>query len=260
MTYQGKLYAVPQVIDMQLLVYRKTLLDKAGVTAAADHRRAHRRREEADHRQRQGPLPRQRRRRRASWAARCCGRPASTTSPRTTSSASTTRAAAEALGKLRDLFTSGSLLLGAPTDWSDPSAFTPGAHRDAVDRPVDPPRPQEGLGDDFGVLPWPDARRLRRSRRCRSAPTARASAPRARTSTPPRSSSSGCGSTRPTTSSTSRSRYGFHIPARKSLAAKADKLKSGPAADAAKLRQRERPRADAAAVDAQVRQQRSPTR
>ena len=29
--------------------------------------------------------------------------------------------------------------------------------------------------------------------------------------------------------------YGFHIPARKSLAAKADKLKSGPAADAVKL-------------------------
>ena len=29
--------------------------------------------------------------------------------------------------------------------------------------------------------------------------------------------------------------YGFHIPARKSLAAKADKLKSGPAADAVKF-------------------------
>ena len=31
MTYQGKLYAVPQVTDMQLLVYRKSMLQKAGV-------------------------------------------------------------------------------------------------------------------------------------------------------------------------------------------------------------------------------------
>ena len=34
MTYQGKLYAVPQVTDMQLLVYRKSLLETAGVHAA----------------------------------------------------------------------------------------------------------------------------------------------------------------------------------------------------------------------------------
>ncbi|MDT0262350.1 ABC transporter substrate-binding protein [Jatrophihabitans lederbergiae] len=30
MTYQGKLYGVPQVIDTQLLLYRKSMLDKAG--------------------------------------------------------------------------------------------------------------------------------------------------------------------------------------------------------------------------------------
>ena len=38
-------------------------------------------------------------------------------------------AAAEAFGKLRALFTSGSLLLGAPTDWSDPSAMSRGSPR-----------------------------------------------------------------------------------------------------------------------------------
>ena len=32
MTYEGKIYAIPQVIDMQLLVYRKSMLDKAGVS------------------------------------------------------------------------------------------------------------------------------------------------------------------------------------------------------------------------------------
>ena len=30
MTYKGKLYAVPQVTDMQLLVYRKSLLRPRG--------------------------------------------------------------------------------------------------------------------------------------------------------------------------------------------------------------------------------------
>ena len=44
MTYQGKLYAVPQVTDMQLLVYRKSMLQKAGVQPPTDRRRADRRR------------------------------------------------------------------------------------------------------------------------------------------------------------------------------------------------------------------------
>ena len=44
--------------------------------------------------------------------------------------------------------------------------------------------------------------------------------------------------------------YGFHIPARTSLAAKADKLKSGPAADAANLCEHSGQGADPAAVDA----------
>ena len=189
--------------------------------AAADHRRAAGRREEADHRQGQGPVRRQRRRgRRARRPAAVVGR-ARLPHQGQHSSASTTPPPPSALGKLRALFTSGSLLLGAPTDWSDPSALTPGAHRDAVDRPVDLPRPEEEPRRRLRRAALARAERLRRSRRCRSAPTGRASAPRARTSTPPRRSSSGCGSTRPTTSSTSRQSYGFHIPARKSLAAKA---------------------------------------
>ena len=44
MTYQGKLYAVPQVTDMQLLVYRKSLLEHGRRPAAGDRRRAARRR------------------------------------------------------------------------------------------------------------------------------------------------------------------------------------------------------------------------
>lgn len=64
MTYEGKTYAIPQVVDMRLLVYRKSMLDKAGITPPQTIDEAHRRGEEGDPGQRQGPLPRQRRRRR----------------------------------------------------------------------------------------------------------------------------------------------------------------------------------------------------
>ena len=94
MTYQGKLYAVPQVIDMQLLVYRKSLLEKAGVqppqtidellAAAKTLTTGNVKGLFLGNDGGVGVL-----------GGPCCGRPGSTTSPRTTSSASTTRAAAD---------------------------------------------------------------------------------------------------------------------------------------------------------------------
>ena len=74
MTYKGKLYAVPQVTDMQLLVYRKSLLQAAGVNPPATGRRAHRRRQEAHDRQGQGPLRGQRRRHRRAGGSDALGR------------------------------------------------------------------------------------------------------------------------------------------------------------------------------------------
>ena len=72
-------------------------------------------------------------------------------------------AAAEAFGKLRTLFTSGSLLLGAPTDWSDPSAISQGLTAMQWTGLWTLPDLQKNLGDDFGVLPFPKLERLRRT-------------------------------------------------------------------------------------------------
>ncbi len=143
MTYDGKTYAIPQVVDMQLLVYRKSMLDKAGVTPpqTIDELIAAAKKltqgnvkglflgNDGGAGLMGGPM---------LWSA---GLDYLTKDnqfgfddPR----------AATALGKLREMWDAKVLLLGAPKDWFD----AVGAHRrpdgHAVHRPVDLPRHQEG--------------------------------------------------------------------------------------------------------------------
>ena len=112
--------------------------------AAADHRRADRRGEEADHGQRQGPVPRQRRRRRPHGRPDAVVGRAGLPHRGQHSSASTTPRAAAALGKLRELCAAKRCSSARPTDWFDASALTPGPDGDAVHRPVGLPGHQEG--------------------------------------------------------------------------------------------------------------------
>lgn len=123
MTYQNKLYAIPQVTDMQLLVYRKSLLGAAGVqppqtvddliaaakTLTTDKVKGLFVGNDGGVGILGGP---------ALWSA---GLDYLTEDNQF---GFDEPAAVESLRKLRELFTSKSLLLGAPTDWSDPSAFT----------------------------------------------------------------------------------------------------------------------------------------
>lgn len=62
---------------------------------------------------------------------------------------------AEGLKQLRSLFTSGNLLLGAPTDWWDPSAFVQGLTAIQWCGMWAMPAMQKALGDDIGVFPFP---------------------------------------------------------------------------------------------------------
>ncbi len=57
--------------------------------------------------------------------------------------------------KVRELNESGALLIGAPTDWWDPSAFTQGLAAMQWTGLWAMPGIREGVGDDFGVVPWP---------------------------------------------------------------------------------------------------------
>ncbi|MEU6371990.1 extracellular solute-binding protein [Streptomyces sp. NPDC046909] len=62
---------------------------------------------------------------------------------------------AAGLKQLRSLFTSGNLLLDAPTDWWDPSAFTQGLTPIQWCGMWAMPAMIEALGDDIGIFPFP---------------------------------------------------------------------------------------------------------
>ncbi len=60
-----------------------------------------------------------------------------------------------AMQELRTLNNAGVLLLGAPTDWFDPSAFIQGLDAMQWCGLWAMPAIKKALGDDFGVIPWP---------------------------------------------------------------------------------------------------------
>jgi multiple sugar transport system substrate-binding protein len=233
MTYEGKLYAIPQVTDMQLLVYRKSLLSAAGVQppTTTDELIAAAKKLTTDKVKGLfvgndggvgvlgGP---------SLWSAGL-----DYLKP-DNGFGFDDPAAVEALRKLHELFTSKALLLGAPTDWSDPSAIAQGLTAMQWTGLWTFPALQKALGDDFGVLPWPKLTDAGKP----SVPIGAYGA---------------CVSAKSKNVDAAKKyvkwlwvdktddqldwaqAYGFHIPARQSLAAKADKLKSGAAAEAVRF-------------------------
>ncbi len=234
LTYQGKLYGIPQVTDMQLLVYRKSLLSAAGIQPpqTVDELLAAAKKLTTDKVKGLfvgndggvgilgGP---------ALWSA---GLDYLTEDNQF---GFDDPAAVESLRKLRELFTSKSLLLGAPTDWSDPAAFTQGLTAMQFTGLWTFPQIQKAFPDDFGVLPWPKL----------NATTGAPSVPVGAYSSVVSAKSKNVDAAKKFVKwlwvdQTDKQldwaqSYGFHIPARKSLIEKADKLKSGPAADAARF-------------------------
>jgi multiple sugar transport system substrate-binding protein len=234
MTYQGKLYAIPQVTDMQLLVYRKSLLSAAGVqppqtvdellaaakTLTNDKVKGLFVGNDGGVGVLGGP---------ALWSA---GLDYLTEDNQF---GFDNPAAVESLRKLRELFTSKSLLLGAPTDWSDPSALVQGLTAMQFTGLWTLPAIQKAFPDDYGVLPWPKL----------NATTGAPSVPVGAYGSVVNAKSKNIDAAKrfvkwlwvdqSALQLDFAQSYGFHIPARKSLAAKADKLKSGPAADAVKF-------------------------
>jgi multiple sugar transport system substrate-binding protein len=126
-------------------------------------------------------------------------------------------------------------LLGAPTDWSDPSAISQGLTAMQWTGLWTFPQLQKSLGDDFGVAAWP---KLSDSVGAPSVPIgAYGEAVSAKSSDVAASKAfvEWLWVTKTDFQLDFAQSYGFHIPARQSLAAKATKLKSGVAADAVKL-------------------------
>ncbi|MTD15052.1 extracellular solute-binding protein [Nakamurella sp. YIM 132087] len=236
MTYDGKLYGVPQVIDMQLLVYRKSMLDDAGIeppTSFDGLAAAAKALTTADVKGlflgndggvgvMAGPT---------LWSVGADY----LTEDNTFGFADPN--VAVAFGKLHELFTSDSLLLGAPTDWSDPSAITQGLTAMQWTGLWTFPQLQKDLGDDFGVLPWPA---FSATVGAPSVPIgAYGSAVSAKAKDPEAAKAYVKWLWVDNTEDQLdfAQSYGFHVPARKSLADQAESLKSGPAADAVTILQ-----------------------
>ncbi|MGV9883200.1 ABC transporter substrate-binding protein [Streptomyces sp. NPDC003006] len=229
-TYDGKIWAVPQVVDMHLLYYRRSLLDDAGVRPPRSLDELVDAAKALTTKTVKG-----------LFLGNDGGAGALGITPLYAAGLSSVTqdgevgfddpAAARTLGKLRQLYADKSLLLGAPADWSDPSAFTQELTAMQWCGLWALPAVRKEFGDDFGVLALP------------------ADGPGGKPALP-------VGAYGAAVSARSDHKkeakdflkwlwidrteyqedfalsYGFHIPARLSLAKKAGKLKEGPAADA----------------------------
>ncbi len=236
-TVDGRLYGIPMVEDMQLLYYRKSLLDKAKIKPPSTLDELAEAAKALTTKSVKGlfvgnfvdsdgsgtitplggPL---------LWSAgldllSSDGRSAGFDDPR----------AASAIGELRSLYNSGHLLLGAPTDWSDPSAFTQGLAAMQWTGLWAMPAIQQKFGDDFGVLPFPELD----SRGGASVPIGTYAAMVSGKSTQQDEAKKfikWLWIDQTTYQEDFNLNYGFHLPPRRSIASTARKLKSGPAADA----------------------------
>lgn len=228
-THDGRVWGIPQVVDTQLLYYRKSLLEAAGVRPPRTLDElidAARRLSDSKVKglflgndggaSALGGTPL----RAAGLSLLTDGGKVGFDDP----------AAARTLGKLHRLYADKSLLLGAPTDWADPSAFVQGLTAMQWSGLWALPQIRKALGDDFGVLPFPPDGPGGRPAVPVGAWTAAVSA-RSEHREAAKAFVRWLWIERTDHQEDFALSYGFHIPARTSLAAKADRLKKGPAAE-----------------------------
>jgi multiple sugar transport system substrate-binding protein len=231
--HDGKTWAIPQVIDMQMLYYRKSLLRDAGVEPPTTLDALVDAALKLTTRKVKGLFLGN-----DGGAGVLGGTPLYAAGLRLVTEDGTVGfddpAAARTLGKLRRLYAGKSLLLGAPADWSDPSAFVQGLTAMQWTGLWALPQVQQELGDDFGVLPFPADGSAGRPAVPVGAYGAAVSA-RSRHVDAAKEYVKWLWVDRTDYQEDFALSYGFHIPARLSLAKKAAKLRTGAAADAVRF-------------------------
>ncbi|MFE2986340.1 ABC transporter substrate-binding protein [Streptomyces sp. NPDC059262] len=231
-TYDGKIWAIPQVIDMQMLYYRKSLLADAGVEPPRTLDELVDAAKKLTSKKTKGLFLGN-----DGGAGVLGGTPLYAAGLELVTEDGKVGfddpAAARALGKIHQLYADRSLLLGAPSDWSDPSAFVQGLTAMQWSGLWALPTVQKELGDDFGVLPFP--------KDGAGEPSVPVGAYGAAVSTRGKHQQAAkdylkwLWIDRTDHQEDFALSYGFHIPARMSLAKKAGKLRKGAAADAVRF-------------------------
>ncbi|MFI9200484.1 ABC transporter substrate-binding protein [Streptomyces sp. NPDC053048] len=228
-TYEGRVWGIPMLVDTQLLYYRKSLLRKAGVRPPGTLDELVDAARELTDRNTKGLFLGN-----DGGAGALGGTPLYAAGLSLVTAGGTVGfdepAAARTLGKLHRLHAEKSLLLGAPTDWFNPAAFTQGLTAMQWTGLWALPQIRKALGDDFGVLPFPP-----------DGPAGRPAVP-VGAWTAAVSSRSGHQEAakafvkwlwveRTDHQKDFALSYGLHIPARASLVAGADRLQEGAAAE-----------------------------
>jgi multiple sugar transport system substrate-binding protein len=145
-------------------------------------------------------------------------------------------ATAEAMLKVRELVNTKGLLSGAPSDWWDPSAFNQGLCAMTKNGMWAMPAIQKALGDDFGVFPTPAFGSAGKPAVYLGGWSTFVSA-KAKDVDAAKKFVKWLWLDQTAYQEDWSLSYGFHIPPRKSLAAKATKLTTGAAAETLKLTQ-----------------------
>jgi len=235
-TFDGHLWAVPQIIDMFFLIYRKSWLEDAGIeppstldeliAAAAALTNG-------DHsglflgNDGYGPTDGL-----TLWAG---GGDFLTADNQV---GFTTDGVYASFAKMQELYNSGSLLQGAPTDWSDPGAFISGLTAiQLTGLWTFPTILASDIGDDFDVLPWPA---LDASTGAPSLPFGAYSAVVSAKSAEAEAAKAfvkWLWVDQTDYQTEFATAFGFHLPARNSIADSAEVLQSGPALSAVKAYQ-----------------------
>jgi multiple sugar transport system substrate-binding protein len=147
----------------------------------------------------------------------------------------TTPEAKDAFRKLRELADTGSLLLGAPTDWWDPSAFTQELAAMQWCGLWAMPKIQEALGDDFGIVAWPALSDTVGKPSTFLGGWASLVSAKAQDVELAKDFTKWLWIDNTQAQEDFNLNYGFHIPPRKSLASSAQKLQEGVAAEALRI-------------------------
>lgn len=233
-TYDGKLYGIRMIDDPQLIYYRKSLLSKAGIEPPDTVDKLVKAAKALTRDKRKGmftgnmpgvPMGR--------MAVVAAGHDLLTDGDAPEPDFANARAA-KALAGLHRMYADKSLLLDNPTDWTDPSAFIQELVAMQWLGLWAMPAVQKAFGDDFGVIPFPALDGGGKASVYSGGWTAFVSA-KAKDVDAAKAYVKWLWVDKTDLQEDWCLSYGFHIPPRKSLAEKAEKLQSGPAAEAVRL-------------------------
>jgi multiple sugar transport system substrate-binding protein len=153
-TYNGHIYGVPMITDVRIMYYRKSMFQKAGIAhppttfaeLLADAKLLNKGGVKGIYLGNSGG---------ADGLENVLEWSAGSNIVNGNKVAFDNARTVAVLQELRTLNKAGVLLLGAPTDWFDPSAFIQGLTAMQWCGLWAMPAVKKALGDDFGVIPWP---------------------------------------------------------------------------------------------------------